>query len=84
MKRLPTFPTQRINTERMLSFTYADKNYQGIEGDTIATALFANGVKILSRSLKYHRPRGLYSMDGETSNSLMSVNGEPNICAEMV
>ena len=55
---------------------------QGLAGDSVAAALFANGVTICSRSLKYHRPRGIYSLDGETSNTLMRINGEPNVRAE--
>ena len=51
-------------------------------GDTVATALFANGVRVFARSLKYHRPRGLYSLDGECSNTCMDVNGVPNVRTE--
>ncbi len=54
---------------------------KGLAGDTVATALFANAVRIFSRSLKYHRPRGLYNLDGYSANCLMSVKGEPNIRA---
>ena len=54
----------------------------GCSGDTVATALYANGVRIFSRSLKYHRPRGLYSMDGESSNCMMNVDGLPNVHGE--
>ncbi|MGD9102654.1 MAG: FAD-dependent oxidoreductase, partial [Desulfobacterales bacterium] len=54
----------------------------GLSGDTVATALYANGIRIFGRSLKYHRPRGLYSLDGESSNTCMQVDGIPNVCAE--
>lgn len=81
MERLPFSPSHRINRERELSFTYQGHSLKGLAGDTIATALFANGERIFSRSLKYHRPRGLYNLDGYSSHCLMSVDGEPNIRA---
>ena len=55
---------------------------RGFAGDTVASALYAAGVRVFGRSLKYHRPRGLHSMDGESSNTLMRIDGVPNECAE--
>ena len=75
-------PTTRIDPSRQLVFKYRGKNFHGVKGDTVATALYANGVRIFSRSHKYHRPRGLYSLDGESSNCLMEVDGIPNVRAE--
>jgi len=75
-------PTTRIDPSRQIAFKYRGKTFHGIEGDTVATALYANGVRIFSRSLKYHRPRGIYSLDGESGNCLMQVNGMPNVHAE--
>jgi len=82
MSRLDKLPTLRIDPEQRIQFNYAGKTYQGLEGDTIAAALYAGGVRIFSRSLKYHRPRGLYSLDGECSNTCMAVNGIPNVRTE--
>ena len=82
MNRLSQLPTLRINPAQKISFNYNGKIYQGIGGDTIATALYSNGVRIFSRSIKYHRPRGLYSLDGESSNTFMHIDGIPNVCAE--
>lgn len=82
MNRLSQLPTLRINPAEKISFNYNGKIYQGIGGDTIATALYSNGVRIFSRSIKYHRPRGLYSLDGESSNTFMHIDGIPNVCAE--
>ena len=82
MNRLDNLPTFRIIREQPIAFNYAGKSYQGVDGDTIGTALYANGVRIFSRSLKYHRPRGLYSLDGECSNTSMEVNGVPNVRTE--
>jgi len=82
MKRLHELPTLRINPSEQVSFTYRGKDYQGLAGDTIATAMYANGIRIFSRSIKYHRPRGLYSLDGESGNCLMEVDATPNIRTE--
>jgi len=82
MDRLSQLPTQRTDPEKSISLTFDGKRCRGVPGDTIATALFANDVRIFSRSIKYHRPRGLYSLDGECSNTCMRVNGIPNVNAE--
>ena len=82
MNRLKNLPTLRIDSERVLSFTYRGKTYHGFAGDTVATALYASGIRVFGRSLKYHRPRGLYSLDGECSNTMMEVDGVPNVRAE--
>ncbi|MGD8300814.1 MAG: FAD-dependent oxidoreductase [Desulfobacterales bacterium] len=82
MKRLEKLSTLRINPAQSLHFKYKNKKCRGLSGDTVATALYANGIRIFGRSLKYHRPRGLYSLDGESSNTCMQVNAIPNVCAE--
>ncbi len=82
MKRLEKLSTLRIDPAQPLHFKYKHKTLKGFSGDTVASALYANGTRIFSRSLKYHRPRGLYSLDGECSNTCMQVNGIPNVCAE--
>ncbi len=80
--RLPPGPTCRVDLSRPLSFDFLGRPMTGFAGDTVASALYANGVRIFSRSLKYHRPRGLYSIDGESSNTYMAIDGVPNECAE--
>ena len=82
IKRLSKLPTCRIHPEKKVSITYRGKNYQGYEGDTVASLLYANGIRIFSRSLKYHRPRGLYSLDGECSNTTVAIDSIPNVRAE--
>ncbi|MGD9332463.1 MAG: 2Fe-2S iron-sulfur cluster-binding protein, partial [Desulfobacterales bacterium] len=82
MNRLNQLPTLRVDPSEKRSLRYRGKTYQGIAGDTVATALFANGVRVFARSLKYHRPRGLYSLDGECSNTCMDVDGVPNVRTE--
>lgn len=79
MARLPEAPTQRIDRSREIQFLYRGKPMKGLAGDTIATALYADGIRIFSRSMKYHRPRGLCNLDGWSAGCLMSVDGEPNV-----
>ena len=80
--RLPPGPTCRVDLSRPLDFTFLGRGVRGFAGDTVASALFAAGVRIFGRSLKYHRPRGLYSIEGESSNTYMAIEGAPNECAE--
>ena len=80
--RLPPGPTCRVDFSRPLAFRFLGRPMTGFAGDTVASAMYANGVRIFGRSLKYHRPRGLYSMEGESSNTLMAIDAVPNECAE--
>ncbi len=80
--RLPPGPTCRVDLARPLDFTFLGRGVRGFAGDTVASALFAAGVRVFGRSLKYHRPRGLYSLEGESSNTFMAIDGVPNECAE--
>ncbi|KJS11426.1 MAG: glycine cleavage T protein (aminomethyl transferase) [Peptococcaceae bacterium BRH_c8a] len=82
MNRLTKLPTLRIDPSENRSLQYKGQTYQGVAGDTVATALYANGVRVFARSLKYHRPRGLYSLDGECSNTCMQVDDIPNVRTE--
>jgi sarcosine oxidase subunit alpha len=84
MNRLTHLPTLRIKQGPWRDIHYRGKAHPAAPGDTIATALYANGVRIFGRSLKYHRPRGLYSLDGECSNTTMAVDGVPNVRTETV
>ncbi len=82
MNRFNHLPTLKIDAARKIGFIYKNKKYYGVQGDTVATALYANGIRIFARSLKYHRPRGLYSLDGECSNTCMEVDNIPNVRCE--
>ena len=82
MNRLSHLSTLRVDPSEKRTVHYRKKSFTGVKGDTVATALYANGVRIFGRSLKYHRPRGIYSLDGECSNTCMSVNGIPNVRTE--
>ncbi|WP_300270428.1 sarcosine oxidase subunit alpha family protein [Halomonas sp.] len=63
----------RIDRSRRLSFTYNGKAYQGHAGDTLASALLANGVDIVNRSFKYSRPRGIVAAGAEEPNALVQL-----------
>ncbi|MCU0573107.1 MAG: 2Fe-2S iron-sulfur cluster-binding protein [Syntrophobacteraceae bacterium] len=83
MSRLLHLGTLKIDPGAPRTLRYGGRTYEGFEGDTVATALYAGGVRVFSRSLKYHRPRGLYSLDGESGNTLMAADGVPNVMAEL-
>ena len=80
--RLPPGPTCQVDFSRPLEFTFLGRPLTGFAGDTVASAMYAAGVRVFGRSLKYHRPRGLYSIDGESSTTFMAIDGVPNECAE--
>jgi sarcosine oxidase, subunit alpha len=62
-----------IDRSRPLAFTFDGLLYQGYAGDTLASALIANGVHLVGRSFKYHRPRGILSAGAEEPNALITV-----------
>jgi sarcosine oxidase subunit alpha len=77
--RAPAAENQVIDREKILRFAFDGKEYTAYKGDTIASALAAGGVKIFSRSFKYHRPRGLLCVAGNCPNCLVTVDGTPNV-----
>ena len=77
-----------IDRSKPVSFRFDGKSYGGFEGDTLASALIANGVKLLGRSFKYHRPRGILSAGPEEPNALVELRQgarrEPNTRATQI
>lgn len=63
----------RIDRSKPVGFTFDGRAYTGFEGDTLASALLANGVHLVARSFKYHRPRGIFSAGAEEPNALVRV-----------
>jgi len=61
-------------TSATVQFRFDGKPYSGIHGDTVASALLANGVRVVSRSFKFHRPRGIFSAGFEEPNALVQVH----------
>ncbi|MCL4181994.1 MAG: sarcosine oxidase subunit alpha family protein [Burkholderiaceae bacterium] len=78
----------RIDRARPLSFVFDGRTYTGFSGDTLASALLANGVHLVGRSMKYHRPRGIFSAGVEEPNALVTLRRgerrEPNVPATTV
>jgi sarcosine oxidase subunit alpha len=71
-----------IDRDQPLRFSFDGSDYQGLKGDSIASALLANGRWLLSRSFKYHRPRGPLTMAGQDANTLVQLPDEPNVLAD--
>src|SRR5262245_63455528 len=64
---------------RTVTFAFGDRTVTAPEGQSVAAALYAAGVRVFSRSFKYHRPRGLFCVAGDCPNCLMQVDGRPNV-----
>ncbi len=71
-----------IERGRVLGFRFDGREYQGHPGDTLASALLANGVRVVARSFKYHRPRGIMTAGIEEPSALVRLEtgafAEPN------
>jgi sarcosine oxidase subunit alpha len=79
----------RIDRAKTLSFSFDGRGLTGQQGDTLAAALLANGVHLVGRSFKYHRPRGILSSGAEEPNALVRVGRDdahdtPNLRATQV
>ena len=78
----------RIDRSKTIDFTFNGKSYSGFDGDTLASALLANGVRIVGRSFKYHRPRGILSASAQEPNALVQMESGayslPNLKATRV
>jgi sarcosine oxidase subunit alpha len=64
-----------------VEFQFEGRTFQGHAGEPLAVALLAGGVKVFGRSIKYHRPRGPFCLDGHCTGCLVRVDGEPNVRA---
>ncbi|QPC88121.1 sarcosine oxidase subunit alpha family protein [Mesorhizobium sp. NBSH29] len=86
--RRPDQSGNRIDRSRAIRFTFDGKSFTGHPGDTLTSALLANGVTFFGRSFKYHRPRGALTAGIDEPNALVTVlTGtirEPNIPATML
>ncbi len=74
-----------INRNKIINFKFNGKSFTGYEGDTLASALLANGIHLVGRSFKYHRPRGFFAAGVDEPNAKLQVNlnghSEPNVNA---
>ena len=86
MSRLPAGGL--IDRARPLRFSFDGKDYAGFHGDTLASALVANDVRLVARSFKYHRPRGILTAGSEEPSALVTIgsgaHADPNTPATMV
>jgi NADPH-dependent 2,4-dienoyl-CoA reductase/sulfur reductase-like enzyme len=74
-----------VNRDKVVTFRFDGALCRGFEGDTVASALLANDVRLIGRSFKYHRPRGVLTAGSEEPNALVTVgkgaHAEPNVRA---
>ncbi len=71
----------RIDRSQPVNFTFNGHHMQGYAGDTLASALLANGVRLVGRSFKYHRPRGIMAAGAEEANALVQLETGPRTLA---
>jgi sarcosine oxidase subunit alpha len=79
----------RVNRARTIRFTFDGRELTGFQGDTLASALLRNGIHLVGRSFKYHRPRGILAAGAEEPNALVGVRRDdarytPNLRATQV
>ena len=79
----------RVDRRHLVRFSFDGKSYQGFAGDTLASALLANGVHLVGRSFKYHRPRGIVTAGSDEPNALVGVGADdahytPNMRATQI
>ena len=78
----------QIDRAARIAFRFDGHRYEGFEGDTLASALLANDIRLVGRSFKYHRPRGVLTAGSEEPNALVTVGQgaaqDPNIRATML
>lgn len=77
-RRLPTHDAARGEA---VELRIADQSVRGFTQESIAAATFASGTRVLSRSLKYHRPRTFFCLEGHCSGCLVRLDGVPNLRA---
>jgi len=77
--RIQKHPILEFEKGRKVAFTFDGKKIQGFEGEMIASALMANGVKVFRHSKKLDRPRGFFCAIGRCSSCNMVVDGVPNV-----
>jgi sarcosine oxidase subunit alpha len=82
LNRLPAPYGSLIDRTKPLAFEFEGRRIEGFVGDTIASALSANDQWMLSRSFKYHRPRGVLTMAGQDANTLVQLPEEPSCLAD--
>ena len=78
-ERVGPRPGEVIDRNHAFSFSWEGASYRAFEGDTIVSALAASGIRVFSRSYKYHRPRGILSASFHDPGCTVQVDEEPNV-----
>ena len=73
MKNLNIKENSFVQFHQKIGFKFDGKKYYGYKGDTVASALLRNNIRIIGRSFKYHRPRGIYTCGIEEPNALVQI-----------
>ena len=73
-----------VDSSQPMTFWFNGRRFTGWQGDTLASALLANGVHLVGRSFKYHRPRGIYTCGIEEPNALVQILSEENSAQRMI
>jgi sarcosine oxidase subunit alpha len=81
--RLPPVAGEWIDRNQLIEFTFEGTRFTGYAGDTISSALWASGQRVLGRSFKYHRPRGILSFANHDTNALMQYGQRLNVRADV-
>ena len=79
--RIKNHPAFNFKRGRKITFRFNGRPVPAYAGETVAAALYASGIRIFSRSMKYHRPRGLFCLTGHCSHCLVRIDGIPNVPA---
>ena len=86
MNRITEHPILEITEKESITFYYNGQPLEAKEGDTIAAALTANGIRVFRETQKRHEPRGLFCAIGNCTDCVMVVDGKPNVrtCVTLV
>lgn len=83
-RRLPPRDGEWIDRSEPIQFRFEGNTYQGFAGDVLSAALWANDVRLLGRSFKYHRPRGIYSLAGHDANVIVEDGERTNLRGDVL
>lgn len=81
--RLPASSGEWIDRSKPVEFSFEGRTFKGYAGDTISSALWGADVRVLGRSFKYHRPRGVLSLANHDTNALHQWGDQPNVRADV-
>ncbi|HID94389.1 MAG TPA: (2Fe-2S)-binding protein [bacterium (Candidatus Stahlbacteria)] len=84
--RIEKHPILKFKRDKKVKIFFEGKEIEAYEGETVAAALIAAGIKIFRYSQRYNRPRGFFCAIGKCSSCLMNIDGRPNqmACMKMV